>query len=240
MPRVADKRKSQDAEENSDPVDYEVEYFLGVRYDREVKAIQYFVKWANFGTSKASWENAGDVNAKDLAEPFNDAYQYLHAKYVKRGGKGYITEDDPEDSEDDEDGGGDKSVVKSEEDEEFAVDEILGIKLDPGRKIIRYLVKWHNYRHAANTWERAELMNCPWRIRKFVKAQRELEDRRKIIGNPGRGPGVIRRVEPVVKLSPAKKAGKKGVVSAKVTKKVKSPAKRTRRTLPLLVDSDTD
>jgi len=140
----------RDLQEEEDNEDWEVEKIYGVKRNLRKKKVECLIKWKGKPASKNSWEELDRVpsDKRDLLEAFDEAIERLNEN--KRS---FDDEDDFED--------------KEMEQDEYVVEDLLGIQWSLENKRVEYFIKWDGWDNSYNNWEPEENMYCPDMIKFF-------------------------------------------------------------------------
>lgn len=146
-----DNGENQDTEEekendSEDEDIYVMEAVAGVCLPKATGLPEILIKWKGFPIDESTWEPIGNIHDNNALVHFQPLLDKI-AEFKPSKGGGAGKKKQP------------KLAKKSEQ--EYEVEELLGIWYDHEDDVIRYQIKWKDYPFSQNTWEtEANLTSC--------------------------------------------------------------------------------
>lgn len=232
------REKSTKPKQDKSEKEYEVQLIYDEKIEDGVK--HYLVRWKGYKIDDDTWEPEHSLNCPDLISKYNESKKNKRTSGV-RGTPKKPTYTEVEETEGEDankiyvNGSKSKSKSKSKgnskaakgkkgaaksakstkpakKEEDYEVEDIVGEKLENGKKY--YYLKWKGWPSSSNTWELATSLNCPDVLKNYQAKQKSA------LGSPTKS-------SPKAAAAAKSKSGKKSPAKAS-SNKTKSPAKKSK------------
>ena len=152
--------------ESNDNDSFVIESVSGVAIDDSNRKPYFLIKWKGYPHDESTWEPLEHINDKSVFKRFQpliekiEGFQESAGDKRKKGTRGRKP-----------------GRKKGEKDQEYEVEDILGIWFDHEDAVIRYKIKWKDYPLSECTWETSKnLTQCEDHLKSISSAVSYLEE----------------------------------------------------------------